>query len=134
MTNKWKKRKFCIIAMLCVMFVLTGCSSTGKNGKNFQNEEKLAVVTTIYPMYEFALNIAGDKAEVINLVPAGIEPHDFELSAKDMQLMEQADMFIYNGAGMEHFVDKTLAAVSNEDLVVVETAGKAGSAHGRFFT
>lgn len=122
MTIKWKNRHFYIIALLCMMFGLTGCSNIGKNGKNFQDEEKLAIVTTIYPMYDFTLNIAGDKAEIINLVPAGTEPHDFELSASDMRLMEEADIFIYNGAGMEHFVDKTLAAVSNKDLVIVEAA------------
>ena len=124
MIIKWKNRNFYIIALFCMMFGLTGCSNTGEDGKNFHNEEKLAIVTTIYPMYDFTLNIAGDKAEIINLVPAGTEPHDFELSASDMRLIEKADIFIYNGAGMEHFVDKTLAAVSNKDLVIVEAAGE----------
>lgn len=122
MTLKRKNKKLYVITLFCVVFVLAGCSSAGKTGKNFQDEEKIAIVTTIYPMYDFASNIAGDKAEIINLVPAGTEPHDFELSTGDMQLMEKADMFIYNGAGMEHFVDKTLKAVSNKDLVVVEAA------------
>ena len=122
MTIKGKIKKLCIVILFCTVLVSTGCSSGAKTGKDFQDEEKIAVVTTIYPIYDFASNIAGDKAEIINLVPAGTEPHDFELSTGDMQLIEKADLFIYNGAGMEHFVDKTLKAVSNKDLVVVEAA------------
>lgn len=123
MTIKWKRKKNYIIFLFCMVLGLAGCSNT-VNKKSFQDESKLAIVTTIYPVYDFASNIAGDKAEIINLVPAGTEPHDFELSTGDMQLIETADLFLYNGAGMENFVDKTLKALSNEDLVVVEAAGE----------
>lgn len=100
--------------------MLTACSP--RNTKAFTQGDKISVVTTIYPVYDFTCHVAGDKAEIINLVPAGVEPHDFELTTGDMQLLEQADIFIYNGADMEHFVDKTLKSVSNENLVVVECA------------
>ena len=117
-----KKKILGVMVLLSGLGLLTGCSGTGQSKTGFKEEDKISVVTTIYPMYDFVSHIAGDKAEVINLVPAGIEPHDFELSTGDKQLMETADLFIYNGAGMESFVDKTLAAISNEDLVVVEGA------------
>lgn len=113
----------CLFTVLCLVAVGTGCGNGGSRS-GFQTSDKLSVVTTIYPMYDFALQIAGDKAEIINLVPAGVEPHDFELSTGDMQLLEQADLFLYNGAGMEPFVDKTLNALSNENLVLVEAAMK----------
>ena len=119
---KRQNRILNMLMILCTGFVLTGCTGDNSTGRAFQDKDKIAVVTTIYPIYDFAANIGGDKAEIINLVPAGIEPHDFELSTGDMQLLEEADLFIYNGAGMEHFVDKTLKAVSNKDLVVVEAA------------
>lgn len=107
---------------LCMALLLTGCNVELQNTRNFVEEGKIAVVTTIYPIYDFVKNIAGDKAEVINLVPAGMEPHDFELSTGDMRLLEQADLFVYNGAGMEHFVDRTLEALSNDKLLVAEAA------------
>ena len=112
-----------LLVGLCMATVLTGCNVELQNTKNFVEEDKIAVVTTIYPMYDFVINIAGDRVEVINLVPAGMEPHDFELSTGDMRLLEQADMFVYNGAGMEHFVDRTLESLSNDKLLVVEAAG-----------
>lgn len=116
----WNKVTAMVLAVFLV-FGLSGCTA-GNSSKGFKDEDKIAVVTTIYPMYDFVKNIAGDRVEVINLVPAGMEPHDFELSTGDMQLMEQAELFIYNGAGMEHFVDKTLKSLTNEKLVVVEAA------------
>lgn len=109
------------VAVLFVMLLLVGCANKD-HSIGFQDDSKIAIVTTIYPVYDFACNIAGDKAEIINLVPAGVEPHDFELSTGDMQLIESADIFLYNGAGMEHFVDKTLQAVTNDELIVVECA------------
>lgn len=109
---------------VCMILGQTGCSAEGNGFRNFEQNGKIRVVTTIYPIYDFVQNIAGDRAEVINLVPAGTEPHDFELSTGDMRLMEQAEMLVYNGAGMEHFVPKTLKALSNEELTVVEAAAE----------
>lgn len=110
------------IGMLCMTAIIFCGCGTGKERQHFQDEEKLKIVTTIYPIQNFTEEIAGDKAEIINLVPAGMEPHDFELSTGDMQLIEEADVFIYNGAGMEHFVDKTISSISNKNLIIVEAA------------
>lgn len=118
------RRIYSILVMMSIACVMTGCTKGTRNHTGFQEEDKISIVTTIYPVYDFACNVAGDKAEIINLVPAGMEPHDFELSTGDMQLIEHADVFIYNGAGMEHFVDKTLSTVSNDELVIVECAKK----------
>lgn len=121
--RRWNRIVFILMA-LSTAFVSTGCGINSTGQKGFSQDDKIAVVTTIYPMYDFVSNIAGDRVEVINLVPAGTEPHDFELSTGDMQLLEQADLFIYNGAEMEHFVSKALDAVSNKGLVTVEAASQ----------
>lgn len=110
------------ICLMLLMGSVTGCGDGASTKSRFQDADKLAIVTSIYPMYDFASKIAGDKAEIINLVPAGTEPHDFELSTGDMQLLEEADMFIYNGADMEPFADKTIQALANPKLAVVEAA------------
>ena len=65
----------------------------------------LKVMASFYPMYDFAAKIGGDKAEVITMVPSGTEPHDWEPAAADIRNLEEADLFIYSGAGMEHWVD-----------------------------
>lgn len=119
--RRWNKILLCMLLVLCSGIVQTGCGAESSQA-DFQNRDKITIVTSIYPIYDFAVNIAGDKAEIVNLVPAGTEPHDFELSTGDMQQLEKADLFLYNGAGMEHFVDKMLSAVSNKNLVVVEAS------------
>lgn len=116
-------KKICrCLLFLLVLLCLSGCATSDHQSEQFKEKEKISVVTTIYPMYDFVNKIGGDKVEVVNLVPAGIEPHDFELSTKDMELLEQSEMLIYNGSGMEHFMDKTLKSLSNHNLTVVEAS------------
>lgn len=114
--------RVCGMLLMCtVLLGLAGCTAPARV-EQFQDDNKLHIVTSIYPMQDFVEQIVADQAEVINLVPAGMEPHDFELSVAQMQLLEDADIFVYNGAGMEPFVDKTLEAVSNKKLIVVEAS------------
>lgn len=116
----------CALALFC----LSGCGADagGKAGSTASTEpsgahaEKLSVVTSFYPMYDFAQKIAGDRAEVVNLVPAGTEPHDWEPSTADMQKLAQADVFVYNGAGMEGWVDDVLGSIGSDSLVSVEAS------------
>ena len=84
--------------------------------------EKLSVYASFYPMYDFAAKVGGDKVTVVNMVPAGMEPHDWEPAASDIVGLENADVFIYNGAGMEHWVDKVLETLSNKHLSAVNAS------------
>ncbi|MFA9378797.1 MAG: metal ABC transporter solute-binding protein, Zn/Mn family [Lachnotalea sp.] len=102
---------------IVMMFALTGCASN--NVKT--DDGKLKIYTSFYTMYDFTSKIAGDKADVVNLVSDGTEPHEWEPSTSDMINLEQADMLIYNGAGMEHWVDKITESLEN-DLVLVEAS------------
>lgn len=67
---------------------------------------KPTIVTTIYPLYEFTKQVVGDKADVVLLVPNGAEPHDWEPSPADLIKVKNASLVIYNGAGLEPWVDK----------------------------
>lgn len=106
--------------------LLAGCSAVPKadGGQAAGKEEgsKVKVVASFYAMYDFASKIAGDRAEVSCLVPAGTEPHDWEPSTTDLKSLEEADVLVYNGAGMEHWVEDTLKGLSNKKLVVVEAS------------
>lgn len=83
---------------------------------------KLRVMASFYPMYDFAVKIGGEYAEVTNMVPAGTEPHDWEPAATDIKKLEQADLFIYSGAGMEHWAEDVLESLSKQSLVSVEAS------------
>jgi zinc transport system substrate-binding protein len=87
--------------------------------------ERLAVVASFYPLYEFARQVGSDLVEVTALVPAGVEPHDWEPSPHHVASLERARVFIYNGAGLEPWVGKLLEAVrAAPSLVVVDTTEK----------
>ncbi|OBZ14834.1 zinc ABC transporter substrate-binding protein [Bacillus sp. FJAT-27264] len=83
---------------------------------------KLNIKVSFYPMYEFTKNITGDLADVEALIPPGIEPHDWEPTAQDMAQITKADVLVYNGAGMESWVDQVLDSASGSKLVSVEAS------------
>src|SRR5437867_12116709 len=70
---------------------------------------KLKVLTSFLPLYCFTVNVAGDLAEVQNLLPARVEPHDYQLSRKDLQKLSHADLIVLNGLGLESWLNKALA-------------------------
>lgn len=114
-----KKWVWILWIVVLTIVLATGCRKTAGN-KNADG--RLAVYASIYPMVDFAKKIGGGKIEVIQMVPAGIEPHDWEPTAADVVDLEQADVFIYNGAGMEHWVEKILQSLQNDELVIVEAS------------
>jgi zinc transport system substrate-binding protein len=102
------KVKAMVIAMACFT-VMVGCSNkddvtTNQKGKASVSDEKLHIVTTFYPMYEFTKNITKDKAQVDLLIPSNIETHDWEPTPKDMAVIQKADVLIYNSLFMETWI------------------------------
>ncbi|MDG0790013.1 metal ABC transporter substrate-binding protein [Cohnella ginsengisoli] len=112
------KKTLAISASLALL--LAAC---GKSEPNEANEAgaKLSVVTTFYPMYEFSRQVAGDLANVVALIPAGAEPHDWEPSAQDMAKVKDADVFVYNGI-VEGWVDAALSSAPSDKRVVVRAS------------
>lgn len=98
----------------------TESNVSGKESPSQQS--KLKVVTSFYPLYEFSRQVAGDKAEVVNLIPSGVEPHDWEPTAQDMKLIQEAGVFVYNGAGLESWADKVLSSFNKNKAAVVEAS------------
>lgn len=130
-------KKYLVTITLIIIGLFTAACSERKEEKSIENTEaitdieetspaenigKLEVYTSIYPLYDFSVKIGGDKVKVINLVPAGTEPHDWEPATTDILSLEKADLLIYNGAGMEHWVDQVSASLENKNLVLVEAA------------
>ena len=82
------------------------------------------VVTTFYPLEFLAKRIGGERAEVVDLVPAGTEPHDWEPTPGDITAIHDADVFIYQGAGLEAWAERVVKDLKEGGPMVVEaTAG-----------
>jgi zinc transport system substrate-binding protein len=79
-------------------------STTNDSSTNFQissTPDKVRVVASFYPIFEFVKRIGGDRVEVSSLIPVGIEPHDYEPTIQQIQNALTADMLVINGAGFE---------------------------------
>jgi zinc transport system substrate-binding protein len=88
------------------------------------------VVASFYPLYEFSKQVAGDHAAVVSLVPGGVEPHDWEPSPQDVVRMQKARLFVYNGAGLEPWVEKLLRDARAKGVVVVRTTERVALLSG----
>ena len=110
-------------ALVCActlsLSLLTGCGT--QPADTAAGDGRLRVLTSFYPIYDFACKIGGDCIDVTNMVPSGTEPHDWEPSTNDLKNLEKADVFIYNGADMEPWADDLLVSRS-DTLHVVEAS------------
>jgi zinc transport system substrate-binding protein len=64
------------------------------------------VIASFFPLYDFARHVGGNKVNVTTMVPAGVEPHDWEPTTQQIQNLLSADLFVYNGAGIDRWADK----------------------------
>lgn len=101
------------LAALLALGPLAGCA---------RRAEAQDVVASFYPMADFAQKIGGDRVRVTTMVPSGTEPHDWEPSPRDIVALEKAKVFVYNGAGMEHWVRDVMNSLGNTSLIQVEAS------------
>ncbi|KRN57595.1 metal ABC transporter substrate-binding protein [Carnobacterium divergens] len=106
------------ILLLSILFVVAGCGNKQETAKT----DKLQVVTTFYPMYDFTKNVVGDNGEVSVLMKAGTEPHDYEPSAKDIAKIADSDVFVYNSEEMETWVGSVLKNIDTKKTVVIDAS------------
>ncbi len=109
-----KKVVFVLFIICC--FILCGCGYQ----ENKIDENKFNIVTSFYPMYVATSNIV-DGVEDVTLsnmtdVQVGCL-HDYQMTTKDMNKLEKADVFIINGGGMESFLDKATSSCKNLKVI-----------------
>lgn len=97
----------CALLALLLALSLTGCTARERQ----EDDGRLCVVTTLFPYYDFARAVAGDRANVTLLLSPGREAHSFEPTPLDAVTISRADIFVYNGGEGEVWVDEMLGAV-----------------------
>lgn len=95
---------------------------TEQNTAVVEEQDDLEVVTTFLPITQFTKAVAGDRAEVIQLLPTNIGPHDYQAKPGDVQAIAQADILIKNGLELEFFLDDLINNAENTDLVIVDSS------------
>ncbi len=108
-------KKLATLGLSLSVLALAACGNQAAS----DNDGKVDIVTTFYPVYEFTKQVAGDEANVDLLIEAGTEPHDFEPSAKNIAEIQDADVFVYENENMETWVPEALESVDQEKVTVV---------------
>jgi zinc transport system substrate-binding protein len=112
------RRIIALILVLLCSFGSWGCNVS----KGFADEGRMKIFTSFYPMYFLTQQIAGDKADVILMVPSGAEPHDWEPTPRLAAELQQASMLVYNGAGMETWIEKIVNSIDTDRIRIVEAS------------
>lgn len=105
-----------VVVGLCAL-TLAGCTPRAAT------TAAMPVSASLYPLFEFAQRIGGDRVSVRNLVPAGVESHDYEPTPQDLSALVAARVFIYNDAGFEPWLDKLLPQIPRTTVIVNATDG-----------
>lgn len=98
----------------------TPASSGSSSSTSGAGDGKLTIVTSFYPIYISALNVANglDSVEVINMTSSQTGClHDYQLTPQNLETLEKADVFIVNGAGMESFLSDVVAQLPNLAII-----------------
>ncbi len=85
--------------------------------KNSTN--KIQITASFYPLYYFASQIGGDKANVINITPAGAEPHDYEPTPSDIASIENSKLLILQGTGLEAWSKDIQSNIDPKNTTVI---------------
>lgn len=118
-----KKKIISGILAIATSIVLMGCGgSQNSQITNEDSSEKVKVMVSVYPLKEFADKIAGDKVEITTMVPDNMEPHDYEPKTKDFESLTKSDAFIYNGLGLESWVNEVNNVIKDKDILIVDSS------------
>ena len=103
-----------LILVVFLMILISGCSKVQRT------DNKINVITTIYPLFEFSRAVGGNVTNVKLLLPPGSNPHTYEPTPKQIIDLENADLFIYIGPNMEPWISDVLDGLHNKNLKIIE--------------
>jgi zinc transport system substrate-binding protein len=115
-------KKIALLFLLLLSFLLS-CQPAKESNRE---DQKLRVIATIFPIYDFARNIGGDKIKASMLLPPGIDAHHYELKPEDIVKVSKTDIFLFTNFEMEHWAYKIInAAEKNTNMLAIETGAGA---------
>ncbi|KJJ85599.1 periplasmic solute-binding protein [Candidatus Omnitrophus magneticus] len=107
-----------IFTIFVVLFMFAGLFSARGNA----DTQKIEIVTTLFPTYDFVRQVGKDKVNVTLLLPPGVEAHTFQPKPADIVRINKADIFIYTGKFFEPWVESLIKGVSNKNLVIIDAS------------
>ena len=127
--KKFHKIAAALLAVCLAGVLLAGCAGSSSSGSSAapsgssqpQQGESLQVVTTIFPIYDWARQVIGDVpgVELVWLQDTGVDMHSYQPSAEDMLKLSSCDVFLYVGGTSDSWVDGALKEAVNPDMKVL---------------
>lgn len=106
------KKITAVISAVVISASMISCKD--RTAEDGGHDERISVVTTIFPQYDFVRQIAGDKADVTMLLKPGAESHSYEPAPKDIVRIQNCDLFIYNGGEGDVWIDSILESTASD--------------------
>lgn len=119
----WKK--FAALCAVCAVLVFVVVALQREKPQP-QQSGRLRVLTTFLPLYVFTANVAGEYADVENLLPGGVGPHEYAFSPADVQKIVSADVLVMNGLGLEEWMDDLVEQSGTAAVRIVASEGISG--------
>lgn len=118
-----RKNIVALISFLILIITMIFLVLAFKPDTILKDESKLQIVATLFPQYDFAKQIVGDKAEVTLLVGSGVETHNFEPTAADMvTMLDSTDMFLYTGTFLEPWTEDIIGTLEESNCKIVNVS------------
>ncbi len=116
-------RQLSVVVVTAIAVSLGSCASNGSpQAQSATGRKELQVVTTFIPITDFTKAVAGDRAQVTQLLPTNVSPHDFQAKPGDAQKLAQAGVLIENGLGMEVFLNELVKNAGNSNLKIIDSS------------
>lgn len=115
-------KKILAVAVLIILIAAGGTFMATRHDTSTTVKGKLKVSASFYPMAEFARHVGGSKVAVTTLVRPGVEPHDYDPSAKDVANIYKSNVLVYNGAGLEKWEGKLANDLNSNHVLAVDAS------------
>lgn len=109
-----KKILSCIICAIIILLPCSGCAASAE-----PEDDRISIVTTAFPPYDFVRAVTGDNADISMLLCPGAEAHSYEPAPLDILKIQECDVFVYIGGEGEVWADKILNSLNTSKMTVI---------------
>lgn len=118
-----RKKIVAFISFFILIVVMVAIVMIFRTETTTRNTNKIQIVATLFPQYDFAKQIVGNKANVKLLLNSGVETHNYEPTAKDMTtILEDSDIFLYTGTTLEPWTESIIKNLEETDCNIVDVS------------
>lgn len=107
------KRFVSTLGMMCLL------SACAQSEQSVSNEKSIRIAASFYPLAYIAERVAGNGAVVTQVIPSGVEPHDYEPTAQEMTAVYDANILVMNGQGLDPWADRSREQLTKNGIVII---------------